>query len=349
VKDRGIRGGPGIPYVPDATPEASIDPLLTDYIRRELEKIQDYTRDSGDRLTAAELSVGRRNILINGGFDVWQRGTSFFATAGTSEYTADRWRADWSGASGSASRGRFLAGSHEPRKWCIKFDITTSSDYTTLLQAVENGVRYQGKTLTASCYARQAGNRTLYSKCWFYNTSKGESSDNSNLVNITELLGGSTDYKQISWQLEIPHFPSHWNLDDIVYLIFNLCDTYDDTSTDPWTFTVFDVQLEEGERATPFEILSIGETLALCQRYYTVITGETGLLPESASSTLTVRRLTMTFPTMMRVTPSCSVSGVTNGSITNLTQSPTSIRFYGSASAANQYLYCTHIVADAEI
>ena len=41
MRDRGTRGGPVIPYVPDATPEASLDPLLTDYIRRELEKIQD--------------------------------------------------------------------------------------------------------------------------------------------------------------------------------------------------------------------------------------------------------------------------------------------------------------------
>jgi len=45
VKDRGTRGGPGIPYVPDSTPEASVDPLLTDYIRRELEKIQDTLAD----------------------------------------------------------------------------------------------------------------------------------------------------------------------------------------------------------------------------------------------------------------------------------------------------------------
>ena len=44
MRDRGTRGGPGIPYVPDATPEASLDPLLTDYIRRELEKIQDSMR-----------------------------------------------------------------------------------------------------------------------------------------------------------------------------------------------------------------------------------------------------------------------------------------------------------------
>jgi hypothetical protein len=34
---------------------------------------------------------GRKNLLINGGFDVWQRGTSFSSPA-TAKYTADRWK-----------------------------------------------------------------------------------------------------------------------------------------------------------------------------------------------------------------------------------------------------------------
>ena len=54
MRDRGTRGGSVIPYVPDATPEASLDPLLTDYIRRELEKIQDEFR--GHRETLQSLT-----------------------------------------------------------------------------------------------------------------------------------------------------------------------------------------------------------------------------------------------------------------------------------------------------
>jgi hypothetical protein len=36
TRDRGV-----VPYVPDAVPEAAQDPLLTDYLRRELDKIKD--------------------------------------------------------------------------------------------------------------------------------------------------------------------------------------------------------------------------------------------------------------------------------------------------------------------
>ena len=42
---RGTRQRGIIPYVPDAVPEAAKDPLLTDYLRRELEKIQDALRE----------------------------------------------------------------------------------------------------------------------------------------------------------------------------------------------------------------------------------------------------------------------------------------------------------------
>lgn len=350
MKDRGTRGGAGIPYVPDATPEASIDPLLTDYIRRELEKIQDYTQDIGDRLAAAEWSVGRRNILINGGFDIWQRGTSFTsnATAGY-QYTADRWRVNWSGASGTALRNTASPGNKQTLGNGFYLNVTTSSDYTGILQVREGGIRYQGKRLTASGYIRQSGNRTLYSQCTLYNRTNLENAADSNIVNITELLPSLERYHQISWSLTPPTIPSNWAHTDDITLAFTLCSTYGDNSTDPWSFGIFNAQLEEADRATPFEILPVAETLALCQRYYIAIYGELGLFPQEASATNTLRRLILPFPTTMKSTPACSVSNVVNGSITSISPYKDLVRLYGPASAANQYLYCLNLIADAEI
>ena len=45
---RGTRQRGAVPYVPDAVPEAAQDPLLTDYLRRELAKIQDALRELDD-------------------------------------------------------------------------------------------------------------------------------------------------------------------------------------------------------------------------------------------------------------------------------------------------------------
>ena len=36
-------------------------------------------------------NIGHENILINGGFEIWQRGTSF-STPADGAYTADRWQ-----------------------------------------------------------------------------------------------------------------------------------------------------------------------------------------------------------------------------------------------------------------
>ena len=41
LRTRGTRDGFVVPYVPDAAPEAAVDPLLIDYLRRELEKLSD--------------------------------------------------------------------------------------------------------------------------------------------------------------------------------------------------------------------------------------------------------------------------------------------------------------------
>ena len=353
MKDRGTRGGAGIPYVPDATPEASIDPLLTDYIRRELEKIQDYTQNSGDRLTAAELSVGRRNLLINGGFDVWQRGISFSATAGTWQYTADRWVVNWSGASGTAQRITYAAGASPPLKYAFHLNITTSDDYASLSQRIENGNKYQGKTLTASGYIRQIGDRTLYSRCYLWNKTKSENSSNGELINITELLPSLGDFHQISWQLKVPNILSTWLPGDDIVLIFVLGDSLDDKSTDPWSFSIFNAQLEEGERATPFEMLPIGETVELCKRYFQATLSPTVCFQGYVANGGTYSTFAP-FGVTMRATPAVSTQNVTTlNAFPNsfiIQPLPNGARFaaVANASSSSGYFLCGY-QADAEI
>jgi hypothetical protein len=63
--------------------------------------------------------VYRRNLLINGNFDIWQRGTTN-VNQNTGGYVADRFRCDWDGNAGvNVSRQNFVPGQldvpNEPR------------------------------------------------------------------------------------------------------------------------------------------------------------------------------------------------------------------------------------------
>ena len=77
-------------------------------------------------------------------------------------------------------------------------------------------------------------------------------------------------------------------------------------TTNDATFEITGVQLEVGSVATDFEHRSFGQELALCQRYFFIISGNNGQrpgIPGFANSSSNVR-FPVTFPTNMRALPS---------------------------------------------
>ena len=92
--------------------------------------------------------------------------------------------------------------------------------------------------------------------------------------------------------------------------------TPDNTSTwyttDDATFEITGVQLEVGSVATDFEHRSYGQELALCQRYYTRLTGSGGNEMHFTGSTKHQQYVSCSrveLPTTMRTAPSISFSG----------------------------------------
>lgn len=91
------------------------------------------------------------NILDNGGFEVWQRGTTFNG-AGNAAYTADRWKNSY-GGSPVANMTQESSTIHDGQ-YSMKVVITSApgSSIWGMGQTVENYQSYRGKTLSFSCW-----------------------------------------------------------------------------------------------------------------------------------------------------------------------------------------------------
>jgi len=112
------------------------------------------------------------------------------------------------------------------------------------------------------------------------------------------------------------------------------------------TFT--DVQLEPGNVATPFEMRSIGEELALCQRYYlpNIFFGRNlGPLVPGGS---TLRVADVYFPVEMRAAPTVTANGSNIGALTAGAIGRHSVSLTGDPSS-NVQCFVNAFTADAEL
>lgn len=211
--------------------------------------------------------VAGKNAIINGGFDIWQRGTSFNNAAA---YTADRW---YSANGGSATITRQTTGVPNNAQYCWRFTATGSNVYAGLYQFIEtaNVIPLQGKTVTAQIKLRR--NATMNVGLVFFvdksstvDAGAGATWTTINFATITnvQLPTGTTssDWYTASVTCVIP------NDGTANSIRLNVQESAVLPNGSIWEAA--QVQLEIGSVATPFSRAggSIGGELALCQRYY---------------------------------------------------------------------------------
>ena len=217
--------------------------------------------------------VAGKNAVINGGMDIWQRGTSFASTGGS--YTADRW---WSAASGSGSTtfSRQSAGSTLPQiQYCIRSQRNIGSAELTSQQIgytleTADSLRFAGQTITVSFYARAGANYSAASGVLYFLLSYGTGTDQrllgAGFTGSTNILFQgpviSTSWQRISYSIAIPSTATEIGF----YWQANVAGTA--LAAD--YFDITGVQLEVGSVATPFSrnAGTIQGELAACQRYY---------------------------------------------------------------------------------
>jgi len=246
---------------------------------------------TGNINTSGTLVMGssfKRNRLINGNFEVWQRGTS--ETYINASYLADRWtsagyqnaRHSRQAASGTAS-GLYS-------RYCLRSASSTTSEVAfgtrcDVSQKIENVNCYDlaGRSITVSFWAKFSAATVTsitntgdsnFGSFWNaylqYNTTTTDSaasSDTGDSVYVgTSISNGSlpTTWTKYSFTTSVP---AGTNNISFRAQFTNLGST---TVAGTVWFQIAEVQLEPGTIATPYEKQIYGDQLFQCQRYYEV-------------------------------------------------------------------------------
>ena len=188
---------------------------------------------------------GFKNYIINGNFDIWQRGNSF-SSISDSFLIADRWWLDWMGVATG------LSASKQPgftRKNSLYIQRTGGASMQ-MYQMVENQGNLSNKTFTFSALVKSTTDGTVN-----FFIADGRSGTNFAYAQSPVTLEANKP-KKIVFTVQLGQVSAN-----------ALCIALRTTCIGLY---VEAVQMEEGNVATPFEQRPIGLELSLCQRYYEV-------------------------------------------------------------------------------
>ena len=279
-----------------------------------------------------------QQALINGNFDVWQRGTNFNSNDDT--YIADHWIAltETNGAwnFNNDTLPDVPTGVSKYSLMCIQG--ATNSDQCAVVQILENvdAVKLAGKTVSLSFYAKTTdtdiANLRATILAWtgtadsvtsdVIGTWAGNGTDPTWAANWTAEVAGSNKALTSSWQrftIEgiVLDTASTNNL-AIVILVDDTTISYGDQ------FYIAAVQLNVGSVAIPFQPKSFEEELQKCKRYFQTYTQPPlrGVVTTAAGG---MGRMGMVLPVEMRVAPTPVMGalpvydGVTTSTVNALT------------------------------
>lgn len=261
---------------------------------------------------------GRRNLIINGGFDVWQRSTS-----GTSGYVADRWTTgNVNGTTTAISQQSFTIGQTnvpgEPQYYhrTVVTSASASNSLSIFEQRVEDVRTGAGQEVTISFYAKADSSKNM-SLEMIQNFGSGGSSDVNTLG--VQKFSLTSSWQKFTKTVTLPSI-SGKTIGSGSYLACNFWmdagssfnSRTDSLGNQSGTFDIALMQLELGNVATPFEHRSYGEELALCERYYQSWGGGNAYeyLPLFGGAVSSTRiEAVMQYKRDMRTSPTISYSG----------------------------------------
>lgn len=223
-----------------------------------------------------EISTSNRNVIINGGFSVWQRGTSGAGYVSGGGFVADRWQ----GIRGAAAAGMTMyqitgTSTEIPNNQFVmrlqRDSGNTSTQDIRLFYSAEtlDSMRLVGQPVTISFYVRKGSNysggdvtATVYS---------GTGTDQN--LGITGFTGSTAVATATRTSATLTTGFTRVSATGTVATSakqLGLIISYTPTGTAGANdfIDIWGIQLEAGAVATPFEFEDFGVTLRKCQRYF---------------------------------------------------------------------------------
>jgi hypothetical protein len=294
-------------------------------------------RALGDAIDTSVWNVGYgqagKNKIINGNFNVWQRGTSF-TFSGTDGYTADRFEiTSGSGGVVTVTQGAFTPGTAPvagvESQYFINLNYTTSG--TTAAdngQYIEDVRTFAGQTVTVSVYAKMtSGTHTITPQLVQRFGSGGSGASATSGTSFT----ATTSWQRFSATISVPSVSGK-----TIGAGSSLQLRLDLGTTGVKEFQFWGFQVEAGSVATAFQTATgtIQGELAACQRYYVRFNAGNGygnLSTSGYTASATQVNGFFQFPVNLRVIP----TAIDSSSVTYLDSTGTGAAATSPSSAAS--------------
>lgn len=314
-------------------------------------------------VSAAAPNNTGRNLIHNGLFNIWQRGTSFSSNS----YAADRWQVlavtdTFSATQSVLSDGARVQIGDESAIFALQTTVTgTASGTTYAQQPIEKVQRLSGKTITISFWAiASVAGMKLGANLYQLFGSGGSPSTavvalaNGNVTTLT------TSWARYSFTVAMPSaagktFGTNGDDQTTLRLFYSAGASNSgyaasgSIGAQTGVIALWGVQLEIGSVATPLAKRDPADDLALCQRFYQA--GGTIYLSGYQQSGQQAG-VSYPFPVSMRATPTVAIANnaSTNvGTVSLSPQSPNAVVGYASISSTSSFTINTTFTASADL
>jgi hypothetical protein len=241
--------------------------------------LDSYVVEDG-KLTPCNLG-SNDNLLINGNFDIWQRGISQNVSGFGSADRWNRWHSNPVLPVGShiVSRGTFPIGQADvPNNpaYFMRHELVAGiavNQYAGFGQPIENIRLFSGKTVTLSFWAKADSEKNIAISCAQHFGIGGY--ETIHYIGLT-IIPLTTGWKYYTVTTEMPSTEGKeiaaGNFTNLTITLRGNEEggihAFPELRQQTGTFDFAQVKLEIGDRATPFVPRTITEELALCRRYY---------------------------------------------------------------------------------